>query len=303
MTNEISWSLLEEDEEDIELSASSDLIDEIRQTVVFTLDWSVGSLLEQLRAGSIDLQPQYQRRDAWTVPLKSRLIESLILGLPVPQLVLAEMRDRKGEFLVLDGKQRLTALLQFAGGMATSKANGFRLSELPVLRELNGVSFEAMKDRESGSGHLSALLNQPVRTVILRGWRSDELLHLVFHRLNSNVVPLSPQELRQALIRGPFLPYLNDVSAESTTLQRLLRLTGPDFRMRDSELLLRLLAFSLFTEDYRGDLRRFLDAAAHRLNQNWDSDRQRIEQVLVDLQARIDLWASALDGHHRVGRR
>jgi hypothetical protein len=303
MQNHNDWLLLDEDEEEIELSVSPSVIEEIRDAVVFTLDWSVGSLLEQLRAGSIDLQPQYQRRDAWTVPRKSKLIESLILGLPVPQLVLAELRERKGAFLVLDGKQRLTALLQFAGGMPTSKANGFRLTELPVLTELNGVSFEAMNGLLSGPRYLAAFLNQPIRTVILRGWKSEELLHLVFHRLNSNVVPLSPQELRQALIRGPFLPFLSDYSAQSQVLQQVMRLSGPDFRMRDTELLLRLLAFSLFAKEYRGDLRRFLDAAALRLNQSWDTDRQRVETLLSDIESRIDLWASALGGYQFVGRR
>lgn len=277
MTTQDTFSQTEEDDEGIELSASPDLLEEIRRSVVFTLDWSVGSLMDQLRGGNIDLQPQYQRRDAWTVPRKSRLIESLILGLPVPQVVLAEMRDRKGSFLVLDGKQRLTALLQFAGGMPSSRANSFRLAELPVLSELNGIGFEAMRNHSSHSNHLAALLNQPVRTVILRGWQSDELLHLVFHRLNSNVVPLSPQELRQALIRGPFLPFLNDASADSESLQKLLRLNGPDFRMRDSELLLRLLAFSLYGELYRGDLRRFLDEAASKLNQSWGAQQQAVE--------------------------
>ena len=56
--------------------------------------------------------------------------------LMVTQLVLAELRERKGAFLVLDGKQRLTALLQFAGGMSMSESNRFRLSELPVLKQL-----------------------------------------------------------------------------------------------------------------------------------------------------------------------
>lgn len=303
MTTEDLFSQPDDDDESIELSASPDLLDDIRRSVVFTLDWSVGSLLDQLRGGHIDLQPQYQRRDAWTVPRKSRLIESLILGLPVPQLVLAEMRDKKGSFLVLDGKQRLTALLQFAGGMPTSRANSFRLTDLPVLSELNGVGFDAMRDNVSQSNHLAALLNQPVRTVILRGWQSDELLHLVFHRLNSNVVPLSPQELRQALIRGPFLPFLNDVSAESATLQKLLKLTGPDFRMRDSELLLRLLAFSLFAKSYRGDLRRFLDEAAASLNKDWDAQKDTVEKLIADIYSRVDLWAGALEGHQRVGRR
>ena len=296
-------SLFDEDEEDIELSASASLREEIHSTVVFTIDWSVGSLLDQLQRETIDLQPQYQRRDAWTQIKKSRLIESLILGLPVPQLVLAERPESKGSFIVLDGKQRLTALLQFTGGMPSSRYNAFRLRDLPVLTELNGVAFEHLSDAPQDNRHLNAFLNQPIRTIILRGWKSDELLHLVFHRLNSNVVPLSPQELRQALIRGPFLTFLNDFSANSVSLQKLLKISGPDFRMRDSELLLRLLAFSMFGDEYRGDLRKFLDLAARRVNQNWDKVSERVQSRLLDIEAQLDLWADVLGGHASVGRR
>lgn len=295
-------SLFDEDEEDIELSASPSLREEIHNAVVFTIDWSVGSLLDQLQRETIDLQPQYQRRDAWTQIKKSRLIESLILGLPVPQLVLAERPESKGSFIVLDGKQRLTALLQFTGGMPSSHYNAFRLRDLPVLTELNGVAFEQLSDAPQDK-HLIAFLNQPVRTVILRGWKSDELLHLVFHRLNSNVVPLSPQELRQALIRGPFLRFLNDFSANSISLQKLLKISGPDFRMRDSELLLRLIAFSMFRDEYRGDLRKFLDMAARRVNQNWDTVSEQVRSRLLDIEAQLDLWANVLGGHASVGRR
>lgn len=292
------WSSLDEDEEEIESSASQALVEEIGQTVVFTIDWSVSSLVEQLQEGNIDLQPQYQRRDAWTLAKKSRLIESLTLGLPVPQLVLAELPQAKGTFVVLDGKQRLTAIHQFVGGVPTSKYNSFRLSELPILTELNGVGFSELSQTQ-----LRALLSQPVRTVILRGWKSDELLHLVFHRLNSSVVPLSPQELRQALIRGPFLPFLNDFSADSEQIQGVLGLKGPDFRMRDSELLLRLLSFDIFANEYRGNLRRFMDESAKRINREWEQVSVNVIARLKSIESYVDLWADALGGRENVGRR
>lgn len=292
------WPWLDEDEEDVDSSTSKALVHEIRQTVVFTIDWSVSSLIEQLQEGNIDLQPQYQRRDAWSLAKKSKLIESLILGLPVPQLVLAELPSAKGTFVVLDGKQRLTAIHQFIGGVPNSTANDFRLRDLPILTDLNGLSYAAM-----GHDQVRAFLNQPVRTVILRGWQTDEFLHLVFHRLNSNVVPLSPQELRQALIRGPFLPFLNEFSAQSEQVQGVLKLSGPDFRMRDSELLLRLLSFSLYFDQYRGNLREFLDESARRINREWQSIEPEVTRRLRMIENHIDEWAVVMDGLHNVGRR
>ena len=78
----------------------------ISQAVVHSTDWTVETIISQLRRKNIDMPP-FQRRDAWTRRRKSRYIESLMLSLPVPQIILAERKDKRGTFLVLDGKQRL----------------------------------------------------------------------------------------------------------------------------------------------------------------------------------------------------
>src|ERR1700688_690745 len=75
------------------------------QAVVFGTDWTAATLIDQLRRGNIKLDPIFQRRDAWDPKRKSRFIESIALGLPIPQIVLAEAKDEKGAFLVIDGKQ------------------------------------------------------------------------------------------------------------------------------------------------------------------------------------------------------
>jgi hypothetical protein len=77
------------------------------QAVVFGTDWTAATLIDQLRRGNIKLDPIFQRRDAWDTKRKSRFIESIVLGLPIPQIVLAEAKDDRGSFLVIDGNQRL----------------------------------------------------------------------------------------------------------------------------------------------------------------------------------------------------
>lgn len=302
MNPEYSLSLFDEDEEDVESSLSPELRDELRETVVYNLDWTVATVLSQLEAGTIDLQPQYQRRDAWTIARKSKLIESLILGLPVPHVVLAESHDEKGSFLVLDGKQRLTTLAQFAGTLPSSAANGFALTQLPLLGDLEGVTFARLLESDDLRQTRQAFLNQGLRTAILRGWKSEDLLHIVFHRLNSQVVPLSPQELRQALIRGPFMAFLNDYSGKSPTMRWLLDLDGPDFRMRDSELLLRLLGLTRFRSEYRGDLRKFLDILARKLSASWSENAARTEADFRAIEDALELWGEVL-GRDMVGRK
>ncbi|MGO8056541.1 DUF262 domain-containing protein, partial [Rhizobium leguminosarum] len=76
-----------------------------------------------------------------SVPRKSKFIESVFLGLPIPQLVLAENRDRRGTYLVIDGKQRLLALAQFAAD-DESEFDELSLSGLEVRDDLNGLTLE-----------------------------------------------------------------------------------------------------------------------------------------------------------------
>src|SRR5699024_7772964 len=72
--------------------------------VVSGNDWTTETLINQINKGNILLNPDFQRRDAWDKKRKSRFIESLILGLPIPQIVLAESKERRGSYIVLDGK-------------------------------------------------------------------------------------------------------------------------------------------------------------------------------------------------------
>lgn len=91
--------------------------DRFRDAVLYGTDWTVRTLLDQIEVGNIDLSPSFQRRDAWSAKNKSRFIESVALQLPIPQIVLAERQDQRGRYIVLDGKQRLLTLAQFAGNL------------------------------------------------------------------------------------------------------------------------------------------------------------------------------------------
>jgi len=121
----------------------------ISEAVVYSTDWTVETILSQLKQENIDM-PEFQRRDAWTKRRKSRYIESLILSLPVPQIILAERKTKRGSYLVLDGKQRLLALRQFVGADKESKNNNFRLQGLEVLKDdLNGKTFSDIENDSS----------------------------------------------------------------------------------------------------------------------------------------------------------
>ncbi|EIU6970599.1 DUF262 domain-containing protein, partial [Pseudomonas aeruginosa] len=97
----------QENEDDIAAPVS------FKDAVVLNADWTIETINLQIQKGNIDLQPGFQRRVAWDDERKSRLIESIIVGLPVPNIVLAENKDSRGKFIVIDGKQRLVAVSEY----------------------------------------------------------------------------------------------------------------------------------------------------------------------------------------------
>lgn len=265
----------------------------MKSVVVFATDWTAEVLVNQLQKGNIDLDPAFQRRDAWTPERKSRFIESVIVGLPIPQIVLAEQPEGHGAFLVIDGKQRLLSLQQFAGINLLQGQSPLVLRGLKIRTDLNGKSFADIRNDPRLRKYLRAFENQSIRTVVLRNWQSEDLLYMVFLRLNSESVPLSPQELRQALHPGPFVRFAEEYSAESRELMRALGTDRPDFRMRDVELLVRYYAFKNFFEDYSGNLKEFLDNACCRLNRRWnEGEEAEIREQARELDASI---AAAFD--------
>lgn len=258
---------------------------QISDIVVYGTDWTTETIKNQLTRQNINLNPKFQRRDAWTIKRKSRFIESLILGLPVPQIVLAE--KEKGKYLVLDGKQRLLTILQFYGQSESANDN-FKLRELEFLKPLNGLQWQDFEQNISYSDQKDALDNQTIRTTIIRNWQNENFLYKVFLRLNVENTPLSPQELRQALRPGQFTDYIDEYSLTSRGLKVIFP-KQPDFRMRDNQLLLKYIAFRYFLSEYRSDLKSFLDDTCDRFNRQWEEKETGIKISLEEFEKAIDI--------------
>ena len=113
--------------------------------VVSANDWTTETLLNQINKGNIQLNPDFQRRDAWDKKRKSKFIESLILGLPIPQVVLAESKERRGAYIVLDGKQRLLSIRQFASDADDEVYEQLKLTGLEIREDLKRKSLQTLK--------------------------------------------------------------------------------------------------------------------------------------------------------------
>jgi hypothetical protein len=169
-------------------------MEEIQALSIATTDWTVDALMSLHRRNQIEMDPSFQRRSAWDGPKRTRFIESLILNLPIPPVVLAEqMVDGGRSYIVLDGKQRLSTIFAFL-------SNGLRLPRVPqeaVIEGLEGKFFD--KDPSIAETYRELLLTTTIRTVVVRSWKRPDLLSLIFLRLNTGTKPLSSQELVSGL--------------------------------------------------------------------------------------------------------
>ncbi len=222
---------------------------------VFTqpYDLVVESLVDQIQNDVIFLQPiserpGFQRRYVWNDTLASRLIESMLLNVPIPPCYLSQ--NDNFELDVIDGQQRLYSIYRFLD-------NRFSLRNLEVLKDLNRLRFHELTSKIQRQ-----IKTHTLRLVAVTNDSHPDIKFDVFQRLNTNTVPLNPQELRNCVYRGALNDLLKDVVAYKPWLEILGKHT-PDKRMRDEELALRFFAFQLGgVESYRTPQKYWLNAAA-----------------------------------------
>ena len=289
----------EENEEELNIDLSK-----FNQAVIWGTDWTTETMARQLEKGNIDLNPSFQIRDAWSEQEKSRLIESLMLGFPVPPIILAENKQKKNSYLVIDGKQRLLSIRRFYSNVSEKEFKEKNLKEkdafkqlklkgLDILKDFNGKTYSQMQ--VENAEYINNLDNQSIRTIVIKNWPDEAFLYTVFLRLNTGSKKLSPQELRQALKPGAFLNFLDDETANSTAIKDMLNNKGADPRMKDIELALRFFAFKCFPDKYKGNLKEFLDYTCENLNENWETKEYIIRDLFAELEKSIvflkDLFA------------
>lgn len=186
----------------------------------------------------------------------------------------------------------------------------YALSGLQILNHLNRRKLSDLDQEPSFESEYNALLNQTIRTVVIRNWPNIEFLHLVFLRLNTGSVRLSPQELRQALIPGKYTDWVDEAASQSEPLKKILNLSEPDYRMRDVELLARFMAFRFFLREYPGRMKRFLDNSFEKLNRRWATlgeDDGKVAEVeaaeaITSFEAAVEVLRSIF-GDNEVARK
>ncbi len=268
--NTYSDQYLNQDEEITDDSIETDL----SNLVVYSRDWTIETIVNQIKKENIDLDPKFQRRNAWNDEKKSKLIESLIIGIPVPEIVLAEHPKKKKSFIVIDGKQRLLTIAGFIFPDKYDYWKDKKLRKLTILTNLNDLRYEDIDNKPEFEDKNREFLNADMRCTVISNYSSDDVLYDIFYRLNTGSSPLSSQELRQALNKGPFADYLIDTTTEKQPVHDIL----DDQRLQDIEIILRFLSIVFFGEGYTGNLKPFLDTSMDNITKNWAQYEDKIKQ-------------------------
>jgi len=230
-------------------------------------------LSSQVNRGDIVI-PFYQRRYVWKIEQASRLIESFLMGLPVPQVFLYVNAEDQLE--VIDGQQRIMSVKYFFEGLFgepdnQSKRQVFKLKGLSERSEYNGKTFSELSPKDQRK-----LRNSTLRAINIKqlkpSLRNDSVFH-IFQRLNTGGTQLKPQEIRNAVYRGKIVDSLKKLN-ELAGWQQILGIKKPDKNQKDIELLLRLFALFRVWGEYEKPMLKYLNDQMDT-NKDFSSDRAK----------------------------
>lgn len=233
---------------------------------------TVDLLLVRLREGELDLSPDFQRRDnIWDKKRKSSLIESMLLRIPIPSLYVSE--DKEGNYTVVDGLQRLCAIAHFVDVAALNKAvkgslDPMRLIGLQSLEKYEGRSFAELPRP------LQRRISETELTLhVIRPSTPEDVKFNIFSRINQGGLPLTAQEIRNAIYKGSWRDKVRRLAESPEFLQATDRKIKIE-RMEDIELVLRFVAH--FTLDVKRkddeNLDDFLNDTVEKRCIHWSED-------------------------------
>ena len=217
-------------------------IDNNRRSVAFdSYDISVRQLYDMILEGLIDIAPEYQRHFVWDENRQSQLIESLMLGIPVPNLFMATNRDSSWE--VIDGLQRLTTIVNFIGDELIIKKNNPNCTKLKLngLEKLNGIN-NLLFEQLPKSVQLM-FMTRPIRVTVLNDRSDFEVRYDLFERLNTGGVTLHPQEIRNCIYLGKFKDFINECSKNQHFINVVKMTNNAERTGSREELVLKFFAY------------------------------------------------------------
>ncbi|MEV6389320.1 DUF262 domain-containing protein [Nocardia xishanensis] len=266
-------------------------------------DFNISTIYSFIQSGAV-LIPGFQRNYVWDIKRASRLIESLIIGLPVPQVFLYE--EDRNRFLVIDGQQRLMTIYYFMAGRFPRREKRSEIREifnqsgtipeeilhddayfeqfnLSLSEVMPGVrnKFNKLNYKTLGEYKIQFEL-RTIRNMIVKQVRpSDDAssVYEMFNRLNTGGVNLTPQEIRSSLYHSPFYDALFKWNMDGRW-RKLIGQETTDLHMRDIEILLRAFAMASEVHSYTPSMVRFLNKFSNSARQATPGDIDKYGQQL-----------------------
>lgn len=253
---------LHEESEELNL----DIQDDSRKIIWQAKDFSVREFHAMEQDGDLILQPDYQRKYVMDGTKASRLVESILMDVPIPVVYLAEEQD--GTFSVIDGQQRLTSFISFMKGNYPDNTE-FKLKGLKVLTELNKSNFAQLEKKLQ-----TKVKTTTIHTVIIKKESQEDIKFEIFERLNTGAIKLNQDELRNSVYRGEYIKLLAKLE-ENEILHSLIRKDNYKKRMLYRGMLLRFFAFAEKTYlNYKPSMKQFLNKEL-RDNQNLSDSKAK----------------------------
>lgn len=258
--------------------------------------YSIYEIKRRYDRGKICIDPDFQRNDVWNTRQKSELIESVIMGIPLPLIYLAENAD--GKLIVVDGRQRLSTFFDFLD-------NKFRLRDLKILSQINGMNLNEMDKHPQFSRYVTMIEDTQLVVQIIKYPTKDRVRFDIFDRVNRGGTPLNKQEMRNALYQGKATRLLKEL-AELESFQAATGKSISNKHMKDRYIILRALCFYLYWNGqlldknrkkvvYRSDMEEFLGHGMQYLNALDDEKIQELT-ILFDRTMWLAYRCSGADG-------
>ena len=238
-------------------------------------DFSVFELARKYKKGDLILDVSFERKLVWKERQKCELIESILMGLPLPIFYFKQLEN--GKFVVVDGKQRLSTLFEFLD-------DKFALKNLKILDFLNKKKFSDLIN-EFGI-YQTQLEDYQVYSHVILPPTPDGILFDIFDRVNRGGTKLNKQEIRNALYQGNGMDMIHNIT-KGETFERVTRIQNKkDSRMKGAYLLTRYFAFYLYINrylwnggepyKYNGDMDEFIEVTLEYLNKCSDEELLRL---------------------------
>ena len=234
---------------------------------------NISNIMERLENQEIDLSPAFQRNsDLWSDEKQSRLIESLMLKIPLPAFYFDASRE--DNWIVIDGLQRLTAFQNYLVGVTCEDGTLQKRSftGMQYLTDFNGKTFDELPRQ-----YFRRIKESTIVAYTVTKGTPDEIVFNIFQRINTGGVQLNDQEIRQALYSGRGTELLKKLS-EKTEFKEAVQYAVKSERMLDREYVLRFISFTEldYKKEYKGNIDSFLIKGLKKANSFTCEEEERV---------------------------